>query len=94
MTPPLPPSAFADTEASTNIVIAPLVGGRTFTVMLSLDATDSNCVEFAVGHDAAPADGALSHAEASLQFGWDARRDSAAEARCLFYVCNSCGNHG
>ena len=71
VTPPLPPSAFADTEASTNIVIAPLVGGRTFTVMLSLDAMASNCVEFAVGHDAAPADGALSHAEASLQFGWD-----------------------
>ena len=65
------PSAFADTEVSTNITIAPLVGGRSFTVSLSLDATVSNCVEVAVGHDAAPVDGALSHAEASLQFGWD-----------------------
>ncbi len=69
--PVLAPSAYADTEASTNIAIAPLVGGRSFTVSLSLDATVSNCVEVAVGHDAAPVDGALSHAEASLQFGWD-----------------------
>ena len=69
--PTLSPSAFADTEASTNIAIAPLVGGRSFTVSLSLDATASNCVEVAVGHDAAPADGALSHAEASFQFGRD-----------------------
>ena len=72
ITPPmLPLSAFADTEASTNIAITPLVGGRSFTVSLSLDATASNCVEVAVGHDAAPADGALSHADSSLQFGWD-----------------------
>ena len=69
--PTLLSSAFADTEASTNIAIAPLVGGRSFTVSLSLDATASNCVEVAVCHDAAPADGALSHAEASIQFGWD-----------------------
>ncbi len=63
--------AFADTEVSTNIAIAPLVGGRSFTVSLSLDAAASNCVEVAVGHDASPADGVLSHAESSLQFGWD-----------------------
>ena len=69
--PALAPSAYADTEASTNIAIAPLVGGRSFTVSLSLDAAASNCVEVAVGHDATPTDGALSHAEASLQFGWD-----------------------
>ena len=72
ITPPmLPLSAFADTEASTNIAITPLVGGRSFTVSLSLDAAASNCVEVAVGHDAAPADGVLSHAEASLRFGWN-----------------------
>ena len=71
VTPTLPPSAFADMEASTNIAIAPLVGGRSFTVSLSLDATASNCVEVAVGHDAAPADSVLSHAESSIQFGWD-----------------------
>ena len=69
--PALAPSAFSDTEASTNIAIAPLVGGRSFTVSLSLDATASNCVEVAVGHDAATADGVLSHAESSIQFGWD-----------------------
>ena len=69
--PMLSPSAFADTEASTNIAISPLACGRSFAVALSLDATASNCVEVAVGHDAAPADGALSHAEASLLFGWD-----------------------
>ena len=69
--PPLAPSAFADTEASLNIAIAPLVGGRSFTVSLSLDAAASNCVEVAVGHDAAPYDGILSHAEASLRFGWN-----------------------
>ena len=72
ITPPvLSQSAFADTEASTNITISPLAGGRSFTVFLSLDATASNCVEVAVGHDAVPADGALSHAESSLLFGWD-----------------------
>lgn len=69
--PTLSPSAFADTETSTNIAIVPLVDGRSFTVSLSLDAAASNCVEVAVGHDAAPADGVLSHAEASLRFGWN-----------------------
>ncbi len=69
--PMLPPSAFADTEVSTNIAIAPLVGGRSFTVSLSLDATASNCVEVAVGCDAIPADGALSPVEKSIRFGWD-----------------------
>ncbi len=69
--PMLPPSAFADTEATTNIAITPLVGERSVTVSLSLDAADSNCVEVAVGHNTAPPDGILSHAEASLRFGWD-----------------------
>ena len=69
--PTLSLSAFADTEASTNIAMKPLVGGRSFTISLSLDAMVSNCVEVAVGHDANPADGALSAAESSLQFGWD-----------------------
>jgi hypothetical protein len=69
--PVLAPSAFADTEASTNIAIAPPVGGRSFTVTLSLDATSSNCVEVAVGNDATPTDNVLSHAESTIQFGWD-----------------------
>ena len=70
----LPPSAFADTEASTNIAIAALDVSRSFSVSLSLDAGASNCVEVAVGHDAAPSDGGLSAAEASLLFGWDCGR--------------------
>ena len=69
--PTLPPSAFADTETSTNIAIAVQDASRSFSVSLSLDATASNCVEVAVGHDAAPSDGGLSAAEASLLFGWD-----------------------
>ena len=67
----LPPSAFADTEASTNIAITTWDVSRAFSVSLSLDATASNCVEVAVGSDAAPANGRLSAAEASLRFGWD-----------------------
>ena len=70
----LAPSAYADTEASTNIAIAALDASRSFSVSLSLDAAASNCVEVAVGHDAAPSDGGLSVAEASLLFGWDCGR--------------------
>ena len=70
----LAPSAYADTEASTNIAIAALDASRSFSVSLSLDAGASNCVEVAVGHDAAPADGCLTAAEASLLFGWDCGR--------------------
>ena len=70
----LPPSAFADTEASTNIAIAALDASRSFSVSLALDAAASNCVEIAVGHDATPSDGGLSAAEASLLFGWDCGR--------------------
>ena len=69
--PTLLPSPFADTEASTNISMAALDASRSFSVSLSLDAGASNCVEVAVGHDAAPSDGGLSAAEASLLFGWD-----------------------
>ena len=69
--PTLASAELADTEVSTNIAIAPVVGGRSFIVSLSLDAAASNCVEVAVGHDATPADGDLSHAESSIQFGWD-----------------------
>lgn len=70
----LAPSAYADTEASTNIAIAALNASRSFSVSLSLDALASNCVEVAVGSDAAPANGLLSAAEASLLFGWDCGR--------------------
>ena len=72
--PVLPVSSFADTEASTNIAIAVQDASRSFSVSLSLNAGASNCVEVAVGHDAAPSDGGLSAAEASLLFGWDCGR--------------------
>ena len=72
--PVLPASAFADTEASTNIAIAVLDASRSFSVSLSLDAAASNCVAVAVGHDATPSDGGLSATEASLLFGWDCGR--------------------
>ena len=72
--PVLPVSSFADTEASTNIAIAIQDSSRSFSVSLSLDAGASNCVEVAVGHDAAPSDGFLTAAEASLLFGWDCGR--------------------
>ena len=72
--PTLLPSPFADTEASTNISMAALDASRSFSVSLSLDAAASNCVEVAVGADAAPANGSLSSAEASLRFGWDCGR--------------------
>ena len=72
--PVLPVSSFADTEASTNIAIAALDASRSFSVSLSLDAGASNCVEIAVGHDAAPSDDCLTAAEASLLFGWDCGR--------------------
>ena len=39
--PTLPPSAFADTESSTNIAIAVLDASRSFSVSLSLDAAAS-----------------------------------------------------
>ncbi len=69
--PTLLPSAFADTEASTNIVIKAWDVSRSFSVSLSVDAEASNCVEVAVGNDTAPANGSLSSAETSLRFGWD-----------------------
>ena len=70
----LPTPTHMDTEASTNIAIAAWDVSRSFSVSLSLDAGASNCVEVAVGHDAAPSDGGLSAAEASLLFGWDCGR--------------------
>ena len=72
--PALPQPAFADTEASTNIAITAWDVSRSFSVSLSLDAGASNCVEVAVGVDAAPANGRLSAAEASMRFGWDCGR--------------------
>ena len=49
----LPASEFADTEVSTNVVIAVRDVARPYTeVSLALTASSSNCVEVSVGVDA------------------------------------------
>ena len=68
---PLPQSAFADTEVSTNVAFAverPAMTRIEFTV--SLDATPTNNVEVAIGTDA-NSDGNLAVEEAAYVFGYD-----------------------
>ncbi len=68
--PRLPPSAYADTEVSTNRPLASLRGRHgEYTFFLSFAGTASNCVEVALGHDA-NADGRLSAEETGLAYGW------------------------
>ena len=67
----LPPSAYADTEVSTNIAFVverPAMTRIEFTV--ELDATPTNNVEVAIGTDA-DGDGNLSVEEAAYTFGYD-----------------------
>ena len=67
----LPPSAYADTEVSTNIAFVverPAMTRSEFTV--ELDATPTNNVEVAIGTDA-DGDGDLSVEEAAYTFGYD-----------------------
>ena len=68
---PLPQSAFADTEVSTNVAFAverPAMTRIEFTV--ALDATPTNNVEVAIGTDA-NSDGNLAVEEAAYVFGYD-----------------------
>ena len=68
---PLPQSAFADTEVSTNIAFAverPAMTRIEFTV--ALDATPTNNVEVAIGTDT-NSDGNLAVEEAAYVFGYD-----------------------
>ena len=68
---PLPQSAFADTEVSTNIAFVverPAMTRIEFTV--ALDATPTNNVEVAIGTDA-NSDGNLAVEEAAYVFGYD-----------------------
>ena len=68
---PLPQSAFADTEVSTNVAFAverPAMTRIEFTV--ALDATPTNNVEVAIGTDANN-DGNLAVEEAAYVFGYD-----------------------
>ena len=66
----LPPSEYADTEATTNIPFAVSLAAMSrveFTV--SLDASPTNCVEVSIGTDA-NGDGCLSLDEADQTFGF------------------------
>ena len=66
-----PPSDFIDTEASTNVVFAPLQEDtRQYVVRFSGDFSPSNDLEFAVGSDA-DGDGDLSPEEIETQLGID-----------------------
>ena len=70
-TPALPQSEFSDTEVSTNFVFAVgESGGRRLVFSLELEATPTNNVEVAIGHDA-NCDGHLSINEAALAIGYD-----------------------
>ena len=67
----LPLSEFADTEVSTNFTFAVNEsGGRRLVFSLGLDATTTNNVEIAIGHDA-DEDGLLSLDETALAVGYD-----------------------
>jgi len=67
----LPPSAYADTEVSTNFAFAVGEGsGCRLVFSLELEATPTNNVEVAIGHDA-DCDGRLSLDETALTVGYD-----------------------
>ena len=71
---PLPPSEYADTEVSTNILFAVSFDAMSrMSFSVSLDASPSNCVEVSIGEDA-NADGNLSPEEAAYTFGCDCGR--------------------
>ena len=67
----LPPSEFADTEVSTNFMFSVGgEGGRRLVFSLELQATPTNNVEVAIGHDA-DEDGMLSLNESAFAVGYD-----------------------
>ena len=69
--PQLPPSPFADTEASTNIVFSTgSANDRRWTFSLEIDADDANNAQVEFGSDR-DGDGALSLDEGELAVGWD-----------------------
>ena len=67
----LPPGDYADTEVSTNVAFA-VNADQTDMMLIALafDATPSNSVEVAIGHDA-DSDGNLSPEESAVVFGYD-----------------------
>jgi len=78
----LPPSAYADTEASTNVAFSVDGAWRRLKFRLALEMSPSNGVEVAVGTDA-DGDGRLSPDESAHVFGCDCgvwfSRDLAAD---------------
>ena len=83
----LPAGEFADTEVSTNVVIAVRDAAHPYAeVSLALTASSSNCVEVSVGVDA-NGDGVLDLDEADQTFGYncgtwfcrDARTDDSSK---------------
>ena len=82
----LPPGDYADTEVSTNVAFA-VNADQTDMMLIALafDATPSNSVEVAIGHDA-DGDGNLSPEESAVVFGYDCGKwfqRSAAQNRLL-----------
>ena len=71
--PRLPPPAFADGEVSGDAAIPAGTQDdlRRFRLVFSFDATPSNNVQIAFGHDSEPLDGALAAEEAAFIIGWD-----------------------
>lgn len=70
--PPLPLSAYCDSESSTNISFTTgNESARIFTLTLELDASVSNSVLVALGHDD-DGNGVLAREETDALFGWDA----------------------
>lgn len=70
--PELPPSAFADTEVSTNVAFVAMgPGDRLFSLSLVLDAAASNAVEVAFGRDT-NGNGELEVFESEFALGWSA----------------------
>ena len=68
---PLPSPVHIDTEISTNCILRIGDGvSRTFAFTLDFDATPSNNVQIAFGHDA-DTDGVLSIEETGMTVGWD-----------------------
>ena len=70
----LPPSAFADTEVATNVVLVqPAANVSGLNLQLLFFGTSSNNVEIALGMDA-DNDGELSFDETDVRLGWDCGR--------------------
>ena len=70
----LPPSVFADTEVSTNIVVNRRRNDvKAFSVYMELAGSVSNSVQIAFGRDA-DGDGNLAPGETALVLGWRTKR--------------------